>query len=68
VGKSHPSKNVVTIARPLVLQHMNLFGPVACLSIGEVSMVLLELMTIPTSFGHSFCRTNMKPKEPSSSS
>jgi hypothetical protein len=68
VGKSHPSKNVVTTSRPLVLQHMDLFGPVASLSIEEVSMVLLELMIIPTSVGHSFCRTNMKPKEPSSSS
>jgi transposase InsO family protein len=33
VGTSHPSKNVMTMSRPLEL-HMNLFGPVAYLIIG----------------------------------
>jgi hypothetical protein len=66
VGTSHPSKNVMTISRPLELLHMDLFGPVAYLSIGEVSMVLLLLMTIPTSLGYSFYRINLKPKKLSS--
>jgi transposase InsO family protein len=35
VGTSHPSKNVMTTSRPLELLHMDLFGPVAYLSIGE---------------------------------
>jgi hypothetical protein len=34
VGASHPSKNIMTTTRPLELLHMDLFGPVACLSIG----------------------------------
>jgi hypothetical protein len=39
VVTSHPSKNVMTISRPLELLHMDLFGLVAYLSIGG-SMVL----------------------------
>jgi hypothetical protein len=35
VGTSHPSKNVMTTSRPLELLHMDLFGLVAYLSIGE---------------------------------
>jgi hypothetical protein len=34
VGTSHPSKNVMTTSRPLELLHMDIFGPVAYLSIG----------------------------------
>jgi transposase InsO family protein len=34
VGTNHPSKNVMTTSRPLELLHMDLFGPVAYLSIG----------------------------------
>jgi hypothetical protein len=34
VGTSHLSKNVMTTSRPLELLHMDLFGPVAYLSIG----------------------------------
>jgi hypothetical protein len=41
VGTSHPSKNVMTTSRPLELIHMDLFGPIAYLSIGGVSMILL---------------------------
>jgi transposase InsO family protein len=33
VGTSHPSKNVMTTSRPLELLHMDLFRPVAYLSI-----------------------------------
>jgi transposase InsO family protein len=33
VGRTHHSKNVVTTSRPLELLHMDLFGPVAYLSI-----------------------------------
>jgi transposase InsO family protein len=34
VGSTHHSKNVMTTSRPLELLHMDLFGPVANLSIG----------------------------------
>jgi transposase InsO family protein len=34
VGTNHPIKNVMTTSRPLELLHMDLFGPVAYLSIG----------------------------------
>jgi hypothetical protein len=34
VGSTHQSKNVMTTSRPLELLHMDLFGPVAYLSIG----------------------------------
>ena len=34
VGSIHHSKNVMTTSRPLELLHMDLFGPVAYLSIG----------------------------------
>jgi hypothetical protein len=40
VGTTHQSKNVMTTSRPLELLHMDLFGPVAYLSMGEVRMVL----------------------------
>jgi transposase InsO family protein len=36
VGITHPSKNVMTTSRPLELLHMDLFGPVAYLSIGGI--------------------------------
>jgi hypothetical protein len=41
IGTIHPSKNVMTTTRPLELLHMDLFGPVPYLIIGEVSMVSL---------------------------
>jgi hypothetical protein len=34
VGSTHHSKNVMTTSRPLELLHMDLFGPVAYLTIG----------------------------------
>jgi hypothetical protein len=34
VGTSHPSKNILTTSSPLELLHMDLFRPIAYLSIG----------------------------------
>jgi transposase InsO family protein len=34
VGVHHPHKNIMTTDRPLVLLHMDLFGPIAYISIG----------------------------------
>jgi hypothetical protein len=64
VGSTHHIKNVMTTSRPLELLHMDLFGPVAYLSIGGSKYVLSLLMIFPTSLGYSFCRINQKPKGP----
>jgi transposase InsO family protein len=44
VGSTHHSKNVTTTSRPLELLHMDLFGPVAYLSIGgsKYGLVLVD--------------------------
>jgi transposase InsO family protein len=44
VGTTHPSKNVITTSRPLELLHMDLFRPVAYLSIEEskYSLVIVD--------------------------
>jgi transposase InsO family protein len=44
VRSTHHSKNVMTTSRPLELFHMNLFGPVAYLSIGgsKYSLVIVD--------------------------
>jgi hypothetical protein len=34
VGAPHPAKNIMTTSRPLKFLHMDLFGPIAYLSIG----------------------------------
>jgi hypothetical protein len=34
VGATHPAKNILTSTRPLKLLHMDLFGPIAYISIG----------------------------------
>jgi hypothetical protein len=64
VGSSHHSKNVMTTSRPLELLHMDLFGPVAYLSIGGSKYGLV----IADDFSHftwySFCRIKQKPKGP----
>jgi hypothetical protein len=43
VGTTHQSKNVMTTSRPIELLHMDLFGPVAYLSIGgsEYGLVIV---------------------------
>jgi hypothetical protein len=50
VGTNHPSKNVMTTSRPLELLHMDLFGPVAYLSIGgsKYGIIIVD----------DFCRFN----------
>jgi hypothetical protein len=62
VGTNHPDKNVMTTSRPLELLHMDLFGPVAYLSIGEASMILLLLLIFLASLGYYFCRIKQEPK------
>jgi hypothetical protein len=64
VGSTHHSKNVMTTSRPLELLHMDLFRPVAYLSIGGSKYGLVIIDDFPTSLGCSFCRINQKPKGP----
>jgi hypothetical protein len=54
---------VMTTSRPLELLHMDLFGPVAYLSIGGSKYGLVIVDDFPASLGCSFCRINLKPKE-----
>jgi hypothetical protein len=44
VGTSHPSKNVVMTSRPLEILHMDLFGPIAYLSIegSKYGLVIID--------------------------
>jgi hypothetical protein len=62
VGTTHQSKNVMTTSRPLELLHMDLFGSVAYLSIGESKYDLVIVDDFPASLGCSFCGINLKPK------
>jgi hypothetical protein len=55
---------VMTSSRPLELLHMDLFGPVAYLSIGGSKYGLVIVDDFPASLGCSFCRINHKPKGP----
>jgi transposase InsO family protein len=41
VGVHHPHKNIMTIDRPLELLHMDLFGPIAYISIGRSKYCLV---------------------------
>jgi transposase InsO family protein len=44
VGSSHPAKNIMTTSRPLELLHMDLFGPIAYISIGgnKYGLVIID--------------------------
>jgi hypothetical protein len=41
VGTHHPHKNIMTTDRPLELLHMDLFGPIAYISIGGSKYCLI---------------------------
>jgi hypothetical protein len=41
VGVHHPHKNIMTTDRPLELLHMDLFGPIAYISIGRSKYCLV---------------------------
>jgi transposase InsO family protein len=44
VGAAHPTKNIMTTSRPLKLLHMDLFGPIAYISIGgnKYGLVIID--------------------------
>jgi hypothetical protein len=62
VGTTHQSKNVITPSRPLELLHMDLFGPVAYLSIGGSKYSLVIVNDFFSSLGYSFYMINQKQK------
>jgi hypothetical protein len=62
VGVHHLHKNIMTTERPLELLHMDLFSPIAYISIDGGKYCLVMWMTILTSLGCSFCKKNHKPK------
>jgi hypothetical protein len=64
VGSTHHNKNVMTTSRPLELLHMDLFGPVAYLSIGGSKYGLVVVDDFSRFTWYSFCRINQKPKGP----
>jgi hypothetical protein len=52
----------MTTSRSLELLHMDLFGPVAYLSIGGSKYGLVIVDVFPASLGYSFYRISQKPK------
>jgi hypothetical protein len=56
VETNHPSKNVMMTSRPLELLHMDLFGPVAYISVGGSKYGLVIVDDFLASLGYSFCR------------
>jgi hypothetical protein len=56
VGTHHHAKNIMTTTRPLEMLHIDLFGPVAYISIDSNKYVLSLLMIILISLGCSFVR------------
>jgi hypothetical protein len=64
MGSTHHNKNVMMTSRPLKLLHMDLFGPVAYLSIGGSKYGLVIVDDFPASLRCSFYRISQKPKGP----
>jgi hypothetical protein len=62
VGAPHHAKNIMTTTRPLEMFHMDLFGPIAYISIGgnKYGIVIVEDYSHFT--WYSFCMTRVKRK------
>jgi hypothetical protein len=56
VGTSHPSKNIMTTSRLLESLHMDLFGPIAYLSIRESKYGLVKVDDFSLHLGILFTR------------
>jgi hypothetical protein len=65
VGTSNTSKNMMTTSRPLELLHMDLFGPVAYLSIERSKYGLVIVDDYSRFTWVFFLQDNLKPKKPS---
>jgi hypothetical protein len=64
VGVHHPHKNIMTTDRPLELLHMDLFDPIAYISISGSKYCLVIVDDYSRFSWVFFCRKNLKPKRP----
>jgi hypothetical protein len=64
VGAHHPHKNIMTIDRPLELLHMDLFGPIAYISIGGSKYCLVIVDDYSRFTWVFFLQEKLKPKRP----
>ena len=64
VGAQHPHKNIMTTDRPLELLHMDLFGPIAYISIGGSKYSLVIVDDYSRFTWVFFLQENDKPKRP----
>jgi hypothetical protein len=64
VSAHHPHKNIMTTNRPLKLLHMDLFGPIAYISIRGCKYCLVIVDDYSRFTWCSLCRKNHKPKGP----
>jgi transposase InsO family protein len=62
VGVHHPHKNIMTTARPLELLHMDLFGPIAYISISESKYYLVIVDDYSRFTWVFFCRKITNPR------
>jgi hypothetical protein len=63
VGAHHPTKNILSSSRPLKLLHMDLFEPIAYISIGGNKYGLVIVDDFSRSLGYSFCKIKVKQRE-----
>jgi len=63
VGAPHLTKNILTSIRPLKLLHMDLFGPIAYISIGGNKYGIVIVVDISRFTWVFFCKIKVKPKE-----
>jgi hypothetical protein len=62
VGTHHPHKNIMTTDRPLELLHIDLFGPIACISIDGSKYCLVIVDDYCRFTWVFFLQENHKPK------
>jgi hypothetical protein len=64
VGVHHSHKNIITTDRPLELLHMDLFDPIAYISISGSKYCLVIVDDYSRFTWVFFCRKNLIPKRP----
>jgi hypothetical protein len=64
VGVHHPHKNIMKTERPLELLHMDLFGPIAYISIGRSKYCLIIVDDYSRFTWVFFLQENLKSKRP----
>jgi hypothetical protein len=68
IGAPHPTKNIMTTSGPLKLLHMDLFGPIAYISIGGNKYGLVIVDDFSRFTWVFFCKIKVELKELSRSS